>query len=175
MNLKIRNANIHDLDQIAEIHVSCWKTAYSHILEPDYLNKLSFERSLSRNLLNLKKLSPEEFFIVAEDPKTGILGFAIGGPQRDKDFSETGEIACLYIHTEYQNLGVGTALLNEGFSNLKKSNLTSVLIWAFLNNKQKDFYSKNGGKSKYIKHHIIDQKPYLVEGWKWELMDERIQ
>lgn len=169
MQFSIRNANINDIDKIAEIHSSCWKNSYKDIIAQNYLDSMNIEKSVSRNLLNLKRMQDDEFFLVAVNQEDEVLGYCIGGNQRDSEYSEKGEVAALYIDLDYQQQGIGTALLNKAFDKLREKALNSVLIWALMKNRQKDFYLKNGGKSKYVLSYKIGEQYYLLEGWKWEL------
>ena len=70
--------------------------------------------------------------------------------KRDND--NYAEIYALYIDKEYQRKGIGTALINFAFENLKP-NYKYVLISTLVQNDANLFYKKIGGK-------LIDKVKY---------------
>lgn len=118
----IREAELKDIDAIAQIIVSAWKTAYSGIIDPEYSNNLDHNRFIKIFTENNQKR--KETILVNDD--NGINGF-VSGIKHDNSKYDC-EIVGLYIKPEYQGKRTGKRLFEEilmYFKNENKKNLTS--------------------------------------------------
>lgn len=157
--MKIRKATISDIEQIAQVHIACWRTTYNGIVPSDFLdNKLSWERS-KKNWENTLKNFPDNILLVAETEAGEIVGFCGGGKSRHKDKIPQfeGELMAIYILRDYQKKGIGTVLVKCFVEELLKKNIRNMIIWVLAENDSKRFYEKLGGK-------YLSQKVYSIGG-----------
>lgn len=154
----IRKAVFSDIEQIANIHIECWRTTYKGIVPDDFLANLSVEKS-KKNWSNSLKNFPDNIFLVAESESNVIIGFCSGGLNRDKEKCPQfeGELMAIYILQEFQKKGIGTDLVKEFVKELIKKNIKNMVIWILKENGSRFFYQKLGGK-------FIAEKTYKIGG-----------
>lgn len=88
--MMIREAMISDAEDIAKVHVDCWRTTYKDIMPAEVLERLSYEQ---RTELWNANLSTEDGHLVyvAENEKGEMIGFVSGGPEKSGEYPRTGE------------------------------------------------------------------------------------
>jgi len=75
--MKIRKAELSDSEQIAHVHVNCWRTSYRNIVSDEFLDiRLTLERS-KNNWKNTLNCYPESIFLVLENNTGEIAGFLL--------------------------------------------------------------------------------------------------
>jgi putative acetyltransferase len=137
--MKIREATKNDILPITQLFYDTVNT----INQKDYSKKqIAVWSESSRNIDYWLKCIQTQFFVVAEKDKL-IIGFASLDNNACVDF--------MYVHTEYQNVGVATELLNVLESEAYKK--AFVQIWSDVSITAKPFFLKKGFKEKevYIK------------------------
>ena len=142
--MHIRLARKDDCTDIAKVYVNTWRASYAgtlpdHILvgmDPEKL-MITFSRILSKS---------KEVLLVAEDEKSGIIGMGSAGSNRVQNQDYVGEVYTLYVHPDFQNIGVGKLLLSRLFNELTKCKIYSALIWVLGVNPSRFFYEAMGGK-----------------------------
>src|SRR5437762_1091626 len=106
----IRAATSADAAAIARVHQESWQEAYRGIVPHQYLAGRSYEQRKSAWDGALSKRDSVKFVGVAEDQSKGIVGFAVGGPERSGDPVYRGELEAIYILGAYQRQGIGRLL-----------------------------------------------------------------
>ena len=157
--MSIRKAKVADIEQIAKVHIACWRTTYKGIISDDFLeNKLSLERS-KKNWANSITNFPDSILLVAENESNEIVGFCSGGLNREKEKIPQfeGELMAIYILEKYQKKSIGTKLVKEFVKALQKKNIRNMIIWVLKENESKFFYEKLGGE-------YITEKTYKIGG-----------
>jgi len=167
----IRRAVLEDLPAMARVHVETWKTAYRGIVPDDRLDRLTAEGDISRGFGSRLREPPEgEAHFVAVAESGDIVGFAVGGPNRETDSEFTGELGALYILKSYQSHGVGTALVREVARHLLSLGKTSMIVWVLEQNPYRRFYERLGGVP--VKKRTLESRtagillPEISYGWK---------
>lgn len=140
----VRQAYPSDAQAIARIHVETWRTTYAGLL-PDRMLAEMNELNHKTNWTNLLLRDRDEFVLVAERPKIGVIGFASAGRARRTLEPYQGEIYTLYVTPDCQNQGVGTALLGGAFKRLAEESMNSVMLWVLARNPARFFYEAMGG------------------------------
>lgn len=152
----IRRAAAGDARAIARVHVECWRSAYAGII-PDRVmvdmsvdDKASFWRSL------LLRAGSGEAVLVSSVAVSGrgggeIVGFASCGPadRRSGGFVPAGydgELHTLYVLPDWQEQGLGRALLCGGFRALRRAGFASAFVWVLAQNPSRFFYEAMGGR-----------------------------
>ena len=139
-----RHATESDAQAIADVYVGTWRSTYAGTLpdrvligmKPKKLT-ISFARALKHHT---------EIIMVADDPEHGVLAMGSAGGNRDQQSDFKGEVYTLYVHPDFQNMGVGERLMAHLFLELSKSGINSALIWVLALNPSRFFYERMGGK-----------------------------
>ena len=74
-----------------------------------------------------------------------VVGFASCGPAVSGPAGFAGEVYTLYVLPDWQERGVGRALLGACFAALRSAGLGSALIWVLADNPSRFFYEAMGG------------------------------
>lgn len=143
--MRIRSAIESDAVQIAEVHVSSWRTTYKGIVPDSYLDNLSVAK---RTLLWEKQLdegNEGSRIFVAENEAGQIVGFVSGGRNRLESMPFDSEIYAIYLLEDYQRQGIGELLMSSIASFLTDQGFKSTYLWALEDNRYRSFYEKRGG------------------------------
>ncbi|WP_206459141.1 GNAT family N-acetyltransferase [Anaerovorax sp. IOR16] len=140
--MKIREANIYDVEDISRIYALSWKAAYKGMVPQTYLDNLredfwvsAFSDWISNEILNVKVICDEE----------KMLGCIAYGKSRDEKFEDWGEIVSLYMLPQYYGKGYGTKLIKNALNDLEYMGFNKIYLWVLEENfKSKKFYEKNG-------------------------------
>lgn len=139
----IRKANLNDVSDIAHIHFESWNATYSNLLPQMYRDK---ENNLSQKMEMWGKVLPSSGVNtwIAYDAKNTTVGF-ISYFKKDHECA----ITTLYLLPQYQNLGIGTKLINAALIDASQCNSCSRLsLWVLQTNLSAiNFYEKFGFKS----------------------------
>ena len=162
-DMKIEKAQIEDSRNIVEINIKEWKNTYKGIFPDKYLENLSEKEEES--MKKCKNKINEYIVCKINDQVVGFLRFG----KNKKGYNDNyAEIYALYIDKDYQRKGIGTALINFAFENLKL-NYKYGLISTLVQNDANLFYKKIGGK-------LIDKVYFFLEDNEYEenLYENRI-
>ncbi|MCD8204335.1 MAG: ribosomal protein S18-alanine N-acetyltransferase [Coprobacillus sp.] len=129
MNIEIVEMSDNDLDQVLEIENLCFISKYSR---DDFLYELH-ENQYGMNYV--AKIGEK------------VVGFALCYYTFD-----SASIAQIATHPDYQNNGIGSAMLSEIFDDCYAKKIQTITLEVRENNKKAfDFYIKNGFKEVLIK------------------------
>nr|WP_226671367.1 GNAT family N-acetyltransferase [Metabacillus litoralis] len=116
MNINVRSMTKQDIQSVQRVAKTSWNTTYEGIIpveiQENFIHTAYSDEMLEKRLLNT-------VFLVAEIDGE-IIGFVNFIPLKNESKVELGAI---YLYKEYQEKGIGTALLDEGiklFPNVKK-------------------------------------------------------
>lgn len=153
---------------MARVHVDTWKATYRGIVPDRYLDELTYESDLSRGFGKwLKEPTPYWTYLVAVDSAGNVIGFAVGGPNRDPDPEFKGELGAIYVLKESQGKGVGRALVREVARHLIEIGTASMIVWVLEANPYRRFYEKLGGAA--VKRRVVPVAniPLPETGYGW--------
>lgn len=156
--LIIRNVKKEDLEQVAEIIVTGWKSAYKGIIDDNYLNSLTIEKRYNKLLGNYL----EDEFIVAE-LNGEIVGFSRYTLYNKSNEIKNvdGEIFSIYVRPKLKRNGIGTVIFTYVMNQFKNNGNKSIILGCFKENYQsRAFYEKMGGKVIYEKLVERGEKEY---------------
>jgi GNAT superfamily N-acetyltransferase len=148
VRLQVRRAVMADAEAIARVHVAAWRAAYAGVVPDRYLVAMSQAGQARqwRRLLDPSRV--RDTVLVAEAPLDGareIVGFGSGGPARPCGLKYAGEVYTLYVAGDWQDRGIGRALLTGLFQALLGAGLPNALIWVLSANPARFFYQTVGG------------------------------
>ncbi len=153
----LRRGRAADAAAIARVYVATWRAAYAGLVPDAYLVAMT-EAGQARQWGAL--LGPGRgrgTLLVAETPggtrgaggtrSAGgtIVGFGSCGPARPCGLAYRGEVYSLYVDGDWQNRGIGRALLEGLFEALRDQGLPSAVIWVLAANPSRFFYRALGG------------------------------
>ena len=145
MKARIRTARGGDAGAIARVHVATWRTAYAGLVPDDYLIALS-EARMRRQWQAALLRDRGEAVLVVETAAGEVVGFGSAGPLRGGALACRGEVYTLYVTPDWQNRGLGRALLGGLFAGLFAQQCDDAAIWVLSGNPSRFFYEALGGK-----------------------------
>lgn len=142
--MRIREARVEDVAELAGVHVASWRAAYRDLLPKELLANLSVGRRAEWWLEVISK-SRDKRVVVAEEGGR-VLGFSSFGTSRDEDMQGyTAEIYAIYLLEEAWGRGFGKALLDESLAQLQARGYEDVTLWVLHDNAQAiRFYERQG-------------------------------
>jgi GNAT superfamily N-acetyltransferase len=153
MSLRIRPAAVNDAAAIGRIHVETWQSSYAGVLPSDYLAALNPVRRGSWWAGEIRRPQEAGRILVAEDPEHGVVGFGSCGQARRVPAAwkrvklrAIGEVYTLYVEPDWQNRGIGRALLEALFARLEADGHSRAMLWVLAMNPSRFFYEAMGGQ-----------------------------
>jgi ribosomal protein S18 acetylase RimI-like enzyme len=165
----IRKAHPDDAEAIARVRIDTWRSTYTGILPQDYLDTLSYERTVFtwRGILTADGRQGETF--VAEHTDGQVVGFAIGGAERGDLPQYRGELYAIYILPGFQGLGLGKRLMGAAARELLGQGLESMVVWSLERNAPaRRFYERMGGRLAGHKQIRFNNQVFIEVAYGWE-------
>lgn len=143
--LIVRRARAEDSLAIARIHVETWRSTYAGLLPDAYLTGMAQGDSAIEWARRLS-FAKQRGTTLAAAQGDEVVGFVSCGAQAGAEERYQGEVYALYVAEDWQNQGIGRALLTGAFETLAKSGRGSALVWVLSQNPARFFYEALGGK-----------------------------
>lgn len=143
-----RHAHEEDAEQIADLQVAAWRTAYAGILPAAELRALDTTALAGfwRGQIEAGARAGAQVLVHDEGPR--IAGFSSFGPARDDDLRQRPDVAELYAfyaRPECWGTGVGRSLMRSTLSVWADRGTRSGYLWVLERNARgRDFYQKGG-------------------------------
>ena len=149
-----RRARLSDAEAIGAVQVASWRTTYRGIVPEDYLAAMTVEDHAERWARLLARPGTLELTFVVEEAGR-VVGFALGGNEREGSTRFLGELHAIYLLQEAQRRGHGRALVEAVSGALLQRGLNSMLVWVLRDNLgARRFYERLGGV--YLGEHDLD-------------------
>lgn len=138
----VRSATLADLSDIAYVARITWDDTYNNIISPE--NRHEFlERAYNPENLSSSIDTAGHWFYVAEMNET-VIGFG-HFLRRYHPTQARAELVRLYVLPNYQNMFVGTTILETGFDALARDNIDQCFVSVQSSNKMaRKFYERYG-------------------------------
>lgn len=163
----IREATEADAPAIAAVHVASWRTSYVGIVPDEVLARLSADERAVMWARRLHDANGVCTFVAVNDAGA-IVGFADGGPIRDRIAGYAGELYGIYLLKEAQGHGAGRALVRAVADNLAVRGMTAMTIWVLSDNRPaRGFYAALGGREIATKMIEIGGRPLEETAYGW--------
>jgi ribosomal protein S18 acetylase RimI-like enzyme len=144
--LAIRRAVAGDARGVARVHVDSWRTTYAGIIPDRVVVGLSVDDKAASWRQIIAAQARRDAVLVASAAGAGIVGYASVGPAQSLADRFAGELYTLYVLTDWQNRGVGRALLQASFAFLAAAGMGSAFAWVLADNPARFFYQAVGGR-----------------------------
>ncbi len=144
---RIRRAVPGDARGIASAHVETWRSAYAGILPDQVIVQMSVDDKAAAWRQLIQRQDAVDAVIVAEIDDDTIVGFASCGPAGPEAMPDyDGEIHTLYVLPDWQEQGIGRALLCGCLRVLGAAEIAAAYLWVLADNPSRFFYQAMGGK-----------------------------
>ena len=144
--VEIRRATIEDAPVIARVQADSWRSTYKGIVPDHYLDSIDVREWAERRRRSLTNPGDGVVSHVAEVERE-VIGWAVGGPNRDTDSTYAGELYAIYLRRDHQRRGIGRRLTMATAEDLLDSGIGSMLAWALADNRPaRRFYEALGAE-----------------------------
>ncbi|CAM4164691.1 GNAT family N-acetyltransferase [Pseudoalteromonas byunsanensis] len=153
-NLKIRNATLADLEEMAKVTHASWQQAFNPFLPQDVLDRGTHEffQKIWLSIIN----KPKENTALVISNGRHIVACGASGKYRTAHNPvsrrvckiKAGELYRGYVLPDHQNKGLGQALLKARLLKLYEQGYQRAYTWIYAKNEQaRAFYEKHGAVS----------------------------
>ena len=168
MDAFVRPATLQDVAGIARVHVDAWRETYQGILPAEFLQNLSYESREEQWRRALSDPSSRTRLYVMQENSGAIGGFVAVGPERGELEDYDGELYAIYLLRQYQGMGYGRRLFEEGVSALREEGFRSMVLWVLEDNASRGFYEHLGGSVVARKMLPVSGAPYPAVAYGWD-------
>ena len=150
--VQIRNARIPDAHSLSALAMQTYAEAFGHSFSPADL-AAHLEKNLSPK--NFERMLEEDTFRVAETDGRAVGFIQFGCGNLETDSGNAQELRRLYVLADFQNIGIGTQLMNAALESPEIKNAASVFldVWEHNLGAQR-FYARYGfvvtGKCEFV-------------------------
>ena len=160
-----RRARPEDARQIADVHASSWRNAYSGMVPHGALARMINRRGQGWWANAIRKSTIIQVIEVGGK----IAGYATLGPNRVSTFPFEGEIYEIYVQPEYQGIGIGTRLFCDARAELKRRGYRGTAVWVLSDNHPAiSFYENSGGRAIAKGSEHFDDKKLEKTAYAWD-------
>lgn len=140
--LRMRTATADDLEEIVDLFLRCWTTAYAVVLPERTLSTMD-HRTATEHWRQFLTGGPgtEVVTVATEDDDSRILGLTRRRPEGDR----VGLVDSLYVLPAAQGRGIGARLLAAAADAFAADGASRVVLWVFeANAPARAFYARQG-------------------------------
>ena len=144
-NSVVRHAVIDDAAGIARVRAESWCATYRGIVPDAYLDAIDTEEWEERQRRAMEQ-QPADLVALVAEVRGDVVGWVVGGPNRDAAYHYAGELYAIYLLPEYQRAGIGTQLTVAIARSLVSQGFNSMILWVLEeNHPARRFYEALGG------------------------------
>ena len=168
-DIKIREATVSDIEEVAKLHVDSWNETYAGIISPKYLENM--KNNLDKRIERMKNEFGLRQMIVAV-LNNEIIGFSefVLSNEFSKDLEIDCELCGLYIKNGYKNLGLGSEIFEYVTTVFKENSKKKMGLWCVKENIPAiSFYQKKDGIFTKEKIFTIENQEYREVAFTYDL------
>jgi GNAT superfamily N-acetyltransferase len=144
-DVTIRPATATDAENIAQVHVSSWRSAYADLLPAEYLASMDGAAHTERwqTVISAGAASTGGGRVLVAEQAEQTVGFASFGPSSDEDADDdTVELYAMYLVPGAWGHGVARELMRGVLTDLDGAPMT---LWVLAGNERaQHFYQRHG-------------------------------
>ncbi len=129
----IRHAEVGDAAGIGSVHAESWRTTYRGIVPDAYLDAIDVDEWSERQRRYMAEAPDDAVSLVAE-VEGQVVGWAVGGPNREPELDHAGELYAVYLLPEHQRKGIGLKLTMAIARWLMDTGVESMAVWVLADN-----------------------------------------
>lgn len=153
--IQVIPATIHDVTEIARIHVDCWQNCYG-FLPSELLSRRNKAFRHAQWSKCIKNPGLAERLYVIRSGQSGI-GFCFAKPCDDKDAPDgAGELHAGYVLPQWRGTSAGPKLMLTMAQFLEQHHKIPLIIWVFRQNPMRIWYAQLGWKKFIERSRTID-------------------
>ena len=151
----VRRAEEKDAEVIAQINVQTWQCAYKGIVADSVLEARKADEKRIATWAGI--IQSNERVVLVCEYDGAVAGYLAAGPARD-DYGAENEIYALYVKPDFQQKGIGSALIKKYKEVIQNQNFYLYMLKK--NERAAGFYLKNGGKvcEEFARHMTIGEQ-----------------
>ncbi len=166
--IAIRRPVLGDAAATARVHALSWKSVYRGIVPDDFLDSIDVDAWAERHRRNMAE-DPEDFVSYVAELDGEIVGWALGGPNREAASEFSSELYTIYLLPDYLRRGIGRKLIAAVAESLLGLGFESLLVWALAENwAARKFYEARGGIYLEEREIAIGGAPLMEVSYGWE-------
>lgn len=145
----VRAATAADAPAIARIRVESWRATYAGIVPAAILGRMDVDRNTAWLRARIEEsaapAATSPITLVVEDAPGTVAGYALGGPCRDDDGRDLGEVEAIYLAPAARGRGLGRPLLEAAVAALRAAGFETTVLWVLTaNGPARRFYEAAG-------------------------------
>ena len=122
-----------------------WRSAYQGIVPDDFLDAIDVNAWAERHRRDMAQ-DPEDYVSYVAELDGEIVGWALGGPNREQRMIYSAELFTIYLLPGYERRGIGRMLMNAVAKSLRSLGFDSMVVWVLkANQPAREFYGALGG------------------------------
>jgi L-amino acid N-acyltransferase YncA len=143
--ISIRAPQLAEARAIARCHIAAWRDSYRPLIAEAILGKPSLEEDYVAKWTDRLE-QPDNLIFVAQRSAGELLGFILGGRERNGRTDYQGEIYSVYVLEEHRGQGIGRKLFQRLAGSLLEMQITTAIVWVFEANPCRHCYAAWGGE-----------------------------
>jgi ribosomal protein S18 acetylase RimI-like enzyme len=171
VRILVRRATVGDARGIARVHVETWRSAYAGILPDSVMVRMSVDDKASAWRHLVQRQCGAEAVLVGAAGGNSVVGFASCGAAGPAPMEGAGEIHTLYVLPDWQERGIGRALLGGCFRVLTAAGFDSAFLWVLADNPSRFFYEAMGGKRVGERDEVLWGATLREAAYAWRNLD----
>ena len=166
--VSLRQLTLEDAPAIARVQALSWQATYRGMVPDEYLDAIDVDAWAERHRGNMLD-DPEGFVSYVAEADGEIVGWALGGPNRDQAMIYAAELFTIYLLPGYERRGIGRMLMKAVARSLVSLGFESMIVWVLTDNRAaREFYEALGGV--YVVRGAMDldgtDLPVVAYGWR---------
>lgn len=171
----IRPSTMEDAAEIARVHALSWQSTYRGIVPDEFLDSIDIDNWVERHRRNMAE-DPEDFVSHVAEEEGEIVGWALGGPNREEASEYASELFTIYLLPGQLRRGIGRRLIAAVAESLLAFGFSSMVVWVLAENwPARRFYEALGGVYVSEKEITIGGASLLEVSYGWRGLEEMLE
>ena len=148
--IKIRKVNVEDAEEFIKLHNFIWRSTYNKIFPEEVFEKRESNIENRIQTFNQNIVNKQNAISYVAEVNGKLIGLMTAKIDSNYDFfknQQYAEIESLYIHPDYQKIGIGSKFKNVFIKWARENGVKKYVVGVLKNNfNARKVYEKWGGK-----------------------------